>query len=405
MTNIFFRRQINLKNKKIVKNVIFVPFTITALLFYMNYTENRNNVAFKKDNQESLKLVHDEQDAIVTAEDIFLLQRQFIEQEKHLFHYDYADPAKIEDFIPELNGNPIKNLLVTTWRSGSTFLGDVLNSVPSSYLHYEPLVAYNITQIRGPPNDEDALSFLKKLFSCNYEGSDMQNYLESISENDYFFFKNSRLWHYCTLYPDCCLDQTFLEGFCKLFPIQNMKTVRMRLNVAGKLLEDERFNLKIILLVRDPRGIMNSRWAQGWCVGNPDCDSPSTLCNDMIADYKAAAVLTKKYPTKFMAVRYEDLCLDTTKVTRNIFKFYGLSIEESTRVFLDSHTKEYNQDIDSPSLNSKENAFSWRNKLSLEELKDIEGSCLTAMRLWGYNTINNTNDLNNFDPLKPYSLE
>lgn len=57
---------------------------------------------------------------------------------------------------------------MTSWRSGSTFLGDVLNSIPANFYHYEPLLDYDIIQIRGPPLAEEALKRLKDLLTCNY---------------------------------------------------------------------------------------------------------------------------------------------------------------------------------------------------------------------------------------------
>lgn len=62
----------------------------------------------------------------------------------------------------------MRSIIVTTWRSGSTFLGDILNSHPANYYHYEPLLDFSIIQIRGPPNAEKALNTLKNLLNCNY---------------------------------------------------------------------------------------------------------------------------------------------------------------------------------------------------------------------------------------------
>lgn len=58
-------------------------------------------------------------------------------------------------------------------------------------------------------------------------------------------------------------------------------------------------NLKIVLLVRDPRGTMQSRTHRVWCPGNPDCDDPSMLCSDLVGDYKNAQHLSKEYPDSF----------------------------------------------------------------------------------------------------------
>lgn len=58
-------------------------------------------------------------------------------------------------------------------------------------------------------------------------------------------------------------------------------------------------NLNVILLVRDPRGILQSRKHREWCPGNPDCDQAVNLCDDMISDYRAAIKFHNKYPTRF----------------------------------------------------------------------------------------------------------
>ena len=60
----------------------------------------------------------------------------------------------------------------TTWRSGSTFLGDVLLAHPATYYHYEPLIHYGIKQVRSGLLDgllaEDAIRVLKNMLNCNY---------------------------------------------------------------------------------------------------------------------------------------------------------------------------------------------------------------------------------------------
>lgn len=62
----------------------------------------------------------------------------------------------------------MRNILVTTWRSGSTFVADVINSIPANFYHYEPLLNYEIVQIRGPPLAEEAMNIIRNLLACNY---------------------------------------------------------------------------------------------------------------------------------------------------------------------------------------------------------------------------------------------
>lgn len=58
-------------------------------------------------------------------------------------------------------------------------------------------------------------------------------------------------------------------------------------------------NVRILLLIRDPRGALQSRKHRVWCPGNIDCDNPNIACKDMVSDYKAAVVLAKKFPMTF----------------------------------------------------------------------------------------------------------
>lgn len=94
----------------------------------------------------------------------FILCRRLI----YLFVLFVYSDDYYKKFVPENGGTPIRSLVVSTWRSGTTFVGDLLNSVPGNYYHYEPLLDYEIIQIRGPPLAEQALQILKNLFHCNY---------------------------------------------------------------------------------------------------------------------------------------------------------------------------------------------------------------------------------------------
>ena len=77
--------------------------------------------------------------------------------------------------VIEQGGNPIRSVILSTWRSGSTFLGDILNSHPANFYHYEPLLDFGIIQIREPPLSDEALVNLDSMFKCNYSSLSKQN--------------------------------------------------------------------------------------------------------------------------------------------------------------------------------------------------------------------------------------
>lgn len=170
-----------------------------------------------------------------TIQDVISQQRNIILQE--LDDYKFPEGDNLEDYTLVTGGQPVRTVIITTWRSGSTFLGDVINSVPGNYYHYEPLLGYGIMQIRGAPHSESALRTLKSLLNCDY--TNLHKYLRFGMSHVYLFTHNTRLWNQCEVYQQFCWNATFLNDFCKLFPFQSMKTVRLRLWLAEDLLKDE----------------------------------------------------------------------------------------------------------------------------------------------------------------------
>jgi hypothetical protein len=83
-------------------------------------------------------------------------------------NYTFKDSVHLRDLDMESGGSPIRALVTTTWRSGSTFLGDILLSHPATYYHYEPLLHFGIEQVRTGRKAREALRVIKSLFNCDY---------------------------------------------------------------------------------------------------------------------------------------------------------------------------------------------------------------------------------------------
>jgi hypothetical protein len=67
--------------------------------------------------------------------------------------------------VPENGGSQIKVLVVSTWRSGSSFLGELISSYPASCYQFEPLGVYgkNYTKLRAI-----AVEAMQKILRCDY---------------------------------------------------------------------------------------------------------------------------------------------------------------------------------------------------------------------------------------------
>lgn len=175
------------------------------------------------------------QNGTTSVDDAVALQRARLSRELASFR----DPSgrELGRLVAESGGTPVRSLVVTTWRSGSTFLGDILNAVPGNFYHYEPLLHLDIVQVRGPPLAERAVEILRKLLACDY--ADMDEYLDYGREHVWLFTHNERLWDRCLDYPHLCWNATFLSKFCRLFPFQSMKIVRLRLKLVEELFTDD----------------------------------------------------------------------------------------------------------------------------------------------------------------------
>jgi hypothetical protein len=233
-------------------------FTITlsfcVLLFFATKNSNYYDEYSKKEGSNPLRnkyrnyyYASEQQQQVtqnlsVTIEDVLNFQRQQLADEMQYYEFPSGrfgvEAKNLQELTPESGGAPMRSIILSTWRSGSTFLGDVLNAMPGNYYHYEPLLTFDISQIRGPPHDKIALKTLKKLLKCNYTGLD--DYLEFGQNHNYLFSHNLRLWNQCHLFPSFCYQPKFLEPFCKLFPLQSMKVVRLRVKLAASLLKDAR---------------------------------------------------------------------------------------------------------------------------------------------------------------------
>ena len=76
--------------------------------------------------------------------------------------------APLDSLVMARGGQPVRALVATTWRSGSTFLGDIMTAHPGTFYHYEPLLHYDIVQARTGALAKDAVRTLRDLMHCNY---------------------------------------------------------------------------------------------------------------------------------------------------------------------------------------------------------------------------------------------
>lgn len=293
-------------------------------------------------------------------------------------------------------------VLISSWRSGSSFLGELLAQVPGTFYNFEPFHYYASVKNRSGLVTE--AEFLSSLLDCVFP----PGYLLHVAQPSNTFLvsrHNTRLWKACQVFPKAartrlCLSQQFLSQACSQFPVRLIKTVRLRVEAARSLLT--RYPaLQAVLLVRDPRAVFASRRGEAvaaWCRA-AHCSDPATSCADLQADILAARALAEQFPGRVHLVRYEDLALDPTRAARLLLQQLGLVHPPGLARYLAQHTArdqarrmlskktgrvEASRDPYGTARNSTAAAFAWTASLTRAAVLEIQTACSAAMAGLGY---------------------
>ena len=167
---------------------------------------------------------------------------------------------------PKPNTSPstkVHALILAYMRTGSTYFGQLVGQYNQTYYHYEPLHYYssrgnNWTKF----SDEFAINLIQNIYKCQFDTPEMSELITNHSLSmgmawQLPYFKNS-----CINRKNCS-DPIIQTKLCKESEINLIKTVRLR-SWALKTLMKQDSKLKVILLVRDPRSLINSR-KHGFC--------------------------------------------------------------------------------------------------------------------------------------------
>ena len=333
--------------------------------------------------------------------------------------------------VSENDKKPIHIIVLARMRTGSSLVGEILNQNPTLFYIFEPLHAIDsfIRRHREAETHRRELSvtLLRMINRCQFT----QDFVQSIAHWGLGKHKSSGLQPICKATEGCNkASHTLIEDQCKSFAMRmGMKTIRADLSMLQSLVEKDNVNLKIIHLVRDPRGTANSRKnyyidhikAERKKNKQPERTTQFTLKTLGLLDVnpqfhvntipkyckwiKDTIPVAKSKPdwlqSRYMLVRYEDLALDPVKVSQDIYNFVGLTMPKNVRQWVVNSTSESNNRNNGSTFgtqkNSKEVMQSWRHSLPYEEVRQVQDLCGDAMKLVGYRQVLRREDLTNYD--------
>ncbi|KPP78530.1 carbohydrate sulfotransferase 1-like [Scleropages formosus] len=340
-------------------------------------------------------------------------------------------------------------LLFATTRSGSSFTGQLFNQHPGIFYIFEPLYhvqqafANSSSRLRHGPERRALLGayrdLLLNLYSCDmhflesYIRPEPQDHLTNT------FFRRASSNALCS--PPVCpeairapgepneascpkrcqtLNLTLASQECLARGHVAIKTVRVpEVGDLRTLSEDPRLRLRIVHLVRDPRGILASRMGafaeqfRAWKVWNATGRRPRYVDLAQITrtcqDLAGSAWTGLQQPTwlkgKYLLVRYEDLAYSPEEKAKEIYRFVGLEMDEKVRSWISRNTNHNASPAErnykfSTTRDSRTTAESWRLHLAFDIVGAVQRLCNNTLSLLGYKLVHSVTDLRNMS----YSL-
>ncbi|XP_029438074.1 carbohydrate sulfotransferase 1 [Rhinatrema bivittatum] len=352
---------------------------------------------------------------------------------------------RVRDENPSLVSNVSRKthiLILATTRSGSSFVGQLFNQHFDIFYLFEPLYHVQYALIRkasqgGGITDRRIVlgagrDLLRSLYDCDLYF--LENYIkpQPVNHTTDKLFRRGASKALCS--PPVCealgpvdihmeegncikkcgtLNLTLATESCKDHEHVAIKTVRVpEVSDLRALVEDPRLNLKVIQLVRDPRGILASRsetfrdtyrlwriWrATGRKPYNLDTSQIVAVCEDYLNSVSTGLNRPLWLKGKYMLVRYEDLARNPMKKTEEIYSFLGISMDSSIERWIENNTRADNTSVKhkyGTLRNSAATAENWRLTLSYDIVEFIQNTCQEVLAQLGYKTVNSPQDLKN----------
>ncbi|KAL7633970.1 UNVERIFIED_CONTAM: hypothetical protein RMT77_015931 [Armadillidium vulgare] len=285
-------------------------------------------------------------------------------------------------------------LLVSYFRSGSSWTGELLSRSPNTFYVYEPL---HVDEALGPEEIRELYRGymrprLEELFHCGIS----QQFLTHRS-------RYPALYPKCSSRENCSTNLKDLTKQCTSSDFVIIKSVRYLLSEVEDLwILPSLQNIKVIWLVRDPRGVLNSLSHMERTMKVLRKNS----CSKMREDIQSFQVLKFLNPNNIFFLRYEDLARYPLHMSLLLWRFIS---GERKYEEIPPEWKEY-LNISVTPKNAREGVGSyqvgkkstqewqnWRLSISPKLLKESEEECEDVIHTLGYNFLGDINNAKNFN--------
>ena len=315
-------------------------------------------------------------------------------------------------------GEPVVIIILAQWRFGSSVIGELFNQNSGIFFLYEPLwvVEQMVTLWRLPgPFTPETYFYKTKLMGdfakCNF--SDEFIGLVNFTNNWGGKFRNRVVCERTD--ANCNIpDAEWLRNVCLKYEGHlAAKLIRGDLNTIKPLVVDGHYNVKVIHLVRDPRGSAASRINYLYKIANKEqahpkysdrlerlqlldfeirhSDSITGMCQWVRETTHPPGQTPEWLKDRYYLLKYEDFANDPTMITEELYKFVGLELPTNVRkwVYRNTQAKDGTDGTFDVKKNSSLTANHWIQDLSRIEIQQVEDKCSDVMQVLGYKPYGN----------------
>ena len=200
-------------------------------------------------------------------------------------------------------------------------------------------------------------------------------------------------------FPADKLFETFLDKCIHNFDTTVIKELSDRLpygrlsSVIPEITQHtDNADIRVLHVVRDPRGSINSRIKLGWM---PDYKSATferkvqNYCDAIVENIEFGQQLDESLRHRYKLILYQDIAARPVDTAKEVFRFAGFNISENTLRWIANRTDPDLNEATAKQLrkpyslvrNSKANIDKWRNESPLQRTRMIDRICQPLLEL------------------------
>ncbi|XP_062966180.1 carbohydrate sulfotransferase 4 [Cynocephalus volans] len=346
----------------------------------------------------------------------------------HVYSHNFSSlPTKEEP-------RPMHVLVLSSWRSGSSFVGQLFGQHPDVFYLMEPAwhVWMSFTESNSWMLHMAVRDLIRAVFLCDMSVFDAYMKPGPRKQSSLFQWATSRALcspPACDMFPrdniipeaHCkvlCHKQPFemVEKACRSYSHVVLKEVRFfNLQVLYPLLTDPSLNLHIVHLVRDPRAVFSSRehTAEELRIDShivmgqhrhqlKEKDQPyylmQVICQSQLEIYKAIQSLPKALQQRYMLVRYEDLVRAPLAQTSRMYEYARLKFLPHLQTWVHNITRGKGMGqhaFHTTARDALNVSQAWRWTLPYQKVSQLQEVCGDTMNLFGYHQVRSQQEQRN----------